>query len=202
VRATFKTREDVYEQVRLSLPGRHQAINASVAIGLAETLRELGFQISREAIIDGLGNARHPGRLEWLEGQPAFLFDGAHNGAGARALRAYLDEFVRQPITLVFGAMRDKDLSEMASALFPAAEHLILTGISNQRTATKEMLRQHASHQTDARRVTYTNNVEEALRVAADLTEHGGVVCITGSLYLIGEARSMLMHEERESYAS
>jgi dihydrofolate synthase/folylpolyglutamate synthase len=200
VRATFNTRQDVYEQVRLSLPGRHQAVNASVAIGLAETLRESGFQISREAIIAGLENALHPGRLEWRDGQPAFLFDGAHNAAGARALRAYLDEFVKQPVTLVFGAMRDKDLPEMAAALFPAAEHLILTEINNQRTATKEMLRQHASGHPDARRVFYTNNIGEALSLAADRTEHGGVVCITGSLYLIGEARSMLLHEERESY--
>jgi dihydrofolate synthase/folylpolyglutamate synthase len=202
LRATFKTREDIYDEVRLNLPGRHQAINASVAIAVAETLRQRGFRISREAIINGLENARHPGRLEWRGGQPAFLFDGAHNGAGARALRAYLDEFVKQPLTLVFGAMRDKDLSEMASALFPAAEHLILTEISNARTATKEMLRQHASQHPGARRVSYTNNAEEALRVAVEQTAHNGVICVTGSLYLIGEAQNILAHEEHESYAN
>ncbi len=202
VHVTFKTREDIYDDVRLNLPGRHQAINASVAIAVAETLRERGFRISREAIIAGLENARHPGRLEWREAQPAFLFDGAHNVDGARTLRAYLDEFVKQPLTLIFGAMRDKNLSEMADALFPVAEQLVLTEMGNERTATKETLRQHASHHPDAGRVAYTNNVEEALRVAVAHTAHDGVICVTGSLYLIGEAQKILSHEEHESYAN
>ena len=202
LRLTFKTREDVYENVRLSLAGRHQATNAAVAVALAETLRERGFQIPREAIIEGLESARHRGRLEWLEGEPAFLLDGAHNAEGARALRAYLDEFVKAPLTLCFGAMRDKNLKEMADALFPAAQNLILTEVNNPRTATVEMLRELVSHQTDERQALLTENVSEALRVALEKTRAGGVVCVTGSLYLIGEAQSVLAHEEHESYAS
>jgi dihydrofolate synthase/folylpolyglutamate synthase len=198
---TFRTAQDVYERVRLNLPGRHQALNASVAIALAETLRGRGYEISRAAIIDGLESAQHPGRLEWREGKRAFLFDGAHNSAGALALRAYLDEFVKAPLTLVFGAMRDKDLDVMAGTLFPAAEHLVLTELANQRTATKETLRQLASHHAPARRVTVTESVAEALRAAAERTEAGGVICVTGSLYLIGEAQELLKHKEHESYA-
>ncbi|HEY0546024.1 MAG TPA: Mur ligase family protein [Pyrinomonadaceae bacterium] len=205
LRLTFKTREDVYENVRLSLAGRHQATNAAVAIAIAETLRGRGFQISREAIIAGIENAVHPGRLEWrdgVEGEPAFLFDGAHNAEGARALRAYFDEFVKAPVTLVFGAMRDKNLTAMADALFPVAEHLILTEINNPRTATKEMLQQLVSHHPDERPATFTAHVSEALRVAAERTVSGGVICVTGSLYLIGEAQSILAYEEHESYAN
>src|SRR5205823_12571064 len=89
------------------LRGRHQLTNAAVAIALAETLRARGFHITRAAIIEGLETATHPGRLEFRPGTPALLFDGAHNPAGAEALRAYLDEFVHAPITLVFGAMSD-----------------------------------------------------------------------------------------------
>ncbi|MBV9957523.1 MAG: hypothetical protein JO360_03845, partial [Acidobacteria bacterium] len=198
---TFRTAQDEYECVRLGLRGRHQAVNASVAVALAEELRARGLQISREAIITGLERACHPGRLEWRELQPPMLFDGAHNPAGARALRDYLDEFVKAPVTLLFGAMRDKDLEVMAETLFPAAEHLILTELRNPRTATKETLRQLASHHTDASRLAVTDDVAEALRIAAERTGPGGVVCVTGSLYLIGEAQELLRHKVHESYA-
>ncbi|HEX5706556.1 MAG TPA: Mur ligase family protein, partial [Pyrinomonadaceae bacterium] len=107
VRATFRTERDVYEGVCLSLRGRHQAENAAVAIALAEVLRERGYHISREHIVGGLEHAEHAGRLELIEGEPAVLLDGAHNVEGARALREYLAELGRAPVTLVFGAMRD-----------------------------------------------------------------------------------------------
>ena len=123
--ATFKSSHDSYEQVLLGLRGRHQVDNATMAIELAESLRERGFEISNSAVREGLKNARHSGRLELIEGQPAILLDGAHNPAGAQALRAYLEEFVREPITLVFGAMRDKGLSEMSRLLFPCARLIV-----------------------------------------------------------------------------
>src|SRR6185295_14700256 len=111
----------------LGLRGRHQTANAATAIAIAEALRTKGFQISREAILNGLMGAKHPGRLELWAGEPQMLFDGAHNPAAAQALRNYLDEFVSAPITMMFGAMRDKALNDMAAILFPAARELILT---------------------------------------------------------------------------
>ncbi|HUQ33313.1 MAG TPA: Mur ligase family protein, partial [Pyrinomonadaceae bacterium] len=136
MRVTFETQEGRYENVTLGLRGRHQITNACVAISLAEALRGSGFPISHAAIVEGLETARHAGRLELLEvGSKSILFDGAHNAAGARALREFLDEFVHAPITLVFGAMRDKDLTEIAAALFPIAHRLILTGAQNPRAA-------------------------------------------------------------------
>jgi dihydrofolate synthase/folylpolyglutamate synthase len=91
-----------YEGVRLALRGRHQIENAAVAIRLAELLN-----IPEPAIVTGLETATHPGRLELIEHKPAFLIDGAHNHAGAKTLRNYLDESASHPLTLVFGAMRD-----------------------------------------------------------------------------------------------
>ena len=142
---TFETEADTYENVRLSLRGRHQATNAAVAVALAEVLRERGFPITRECVIEGLETAEHAGRLELIAGQPSLLFDGAHNAAGARALRDYLDEFARAPLTLVFGAMRDKDLDEIAAIIFPAADKLILTRPTNPRAAEPAALSQVCS---------------------------------------------------------
>jgi dihydrofolate synthase/folylpolyglutamate synthase len=118
-RVTFQTKTDRYENVFLGLRGRHQITNASVAVRLAESLRTHGFDIPPAAIIAGLETANHPGRLERFEGRPSVLLDGAHNPAGAQALRDYLEEFVTSPLTLVFGAMRDKRLDAMAEVLFP-----------------------------------------------------------------------------------
>ncbi|HEX8923095.1 MAG TPA: Mur ligase family protein, partial [Pyrinomonadaceae bacterium] len=193
LRATFETREDRYEQVLLGLRGRHQLTNASVAIALAEALRERGFSIPRSAIIAGLESARHAGRLELRQvGAHLILFDGAHNAAGARALRDFLDEFIQAPITLLFGAMRDKDLTEIAATLFPIAEHLILAGVDNPRSATPETLLRLVPHGLDSSRITLAPSMSEALSAARAQTAPAGIICVTGSLYLIGEAQSLI----------
>ncbi len=203
LRATFRTCQNVYEAVRLNLPGRHQIVNASVAIAISEALNdERGLRISREAVIEGLESAEHPGRLEWQDGAPSFLFDGAHNVAGARALREYLDEFARAPVTLIFGAMRDKDLSEMAAQLFPAAERLILTEMDNARSATRDTLAQLASQQTEEMQVTLAGDVCAAIDLAMKQTPPEGIICVTGSLNLIGEVKAALRRAPDEIYAN
>ena len=102
----------------LGLRGRHQIDNAAVAIRLAELLR----LPNDSAIVTGIETANHPGRLELIPHKPAFLIDGAHNPAGAESLRDYLDEFAPRPLTLVFGAMRDKQLDRIGEILFPSAD--------------------------------------------------------------------------------
>src|SRR4051794_12935004 len=149
--ASFETDNDTFANVQLGLRGRHQVTNASVAIGLAEILRANNFKIGRTSIIEGLEQAKHAGRLELIEGQPNVLLDGAHNSAGVVALRAYLDEFVVGPLTLIFGAMRDKNLKEMATSLFPRADLLILTQPVNERAASLESLLEIAKETTDCR---------------------------------------------------
>jgi len=187
----FETPHDRYENVRLGLLGCHQLENAATAIALAEALRDRGFSLSREAIISGLEKAKHPGRLELWEGEPHILFDGAHNPAAARALRAFLDEFVKQPITMIFGAMQDKALREMAAILFPAARALILTQIDNPRAATLEMMKSAAPQNLDCE-MHYTNSTEEAFVLAREVTRPDGLVCVTGSLYLVGEVQQSI----------
>src|SRR5688500_12523877 len=118
----------------------HKLENIAVTIHLAESLQERGFAIPAKAIRAGIENASHAGRLELWPGRPPLLFDGAHNVAGALALRQYLDTFVTKPITMVFGAMADKNLAEIAALLFPAAKRLVLTQFANPRAATIETL--------------------------------------------------------------
>ncbi len=189
---TFETNATRYENVLLGLRGRHQVVNASVAIRLAESLRKQGFEISKAAIIEGIQTAAHAGRLELHDGNPAWLFDGAHNPAGAHALRRFLDEFMKRPVTLVFGAMNDKRLEEIATILFTAADHLILTQPDNLRAAEVGRLQGLAAGILNSQKVTTAHSVSEALRQAKDVTPSDGLICVTGSLYLLGEVKAIM----------
>lgn len=192
LKVTITTKNETYEDVTIGLRGRHQINNASVAAALAEALRERGFNISRGDIVAGIGNAEHRGRLEIHEGRPSILYDGAHNPDGARALAAYLDEFVNRPVTLIFGAMRDKDLHEIASYLFPRAKRIVLTELDNPRGARADTLMDVATKVGERTKATVTFSVQDAIDSALECTPEDGLVCVTGSLYLIGEAQSLL----------
>jgi dihydrofolate synthase / folylpolyglutamate synthase len=170
------------ENVALSLNGKHQVENAKVAIRLAEILRDFNFKISNGQIVSGLENTKFKGRLEFYK---EILFDGSHNVAGAKALRAYLDEFISQPITLIFGAMKDKQIAEITEILFPIADTLILTQPENSRSSTARELSQFTN-----RDFILTENVEEALEIAKTFPEN--LTCVTGSLYLVGETQKLL----------
>jgi len=194
---TFANDGSEYENVRLGLRGHHQIANAATAIALAEALRERGFPINHGAIAEGIEQARHPGRLEIREGSPRILFDGAHNPAAARMLRDYLEEFVRGPITMIFGAMRDKALDEMAGVLFPKADELILASLDNPRAASMEMLIAVVPASFEKTRTHKTASVSEALQLARAITRDDGLICVTGSLHLVGAIQEIISGESR-----
>jgi dihydrofolate synthase/folylpolyglutamate synthase len=116
--------------------------------------------------------------------------DGAHNAAGAKALREFLQEFIERKITLVFGAMRDKDLKEITEILFPLAENLILTRADNPRSAATEFLLEFVPKDFPAEKVFSSETVSEAIKKARQISAPEGLICVTGSLYLVGEAKT------------
>jgi dihydrofolate synthase/folylpolyglutamate synthase len=119
------------------------------------------------------------------------LLDGAHNPDGARCLRAFLDEqFSGVPITMMFGAMSDKPLAEMAQILFPAATTVIATRIANPRTV--EPLRIEELALGFNRSALRAESAAEALAAAERTTPAGGLICAAGSLYLVGELEAIL----------
>ncbi|HEX5604840.1 MAG TPA: folylpolyglutamate synthase/dihydrofolate synthase family protein [Pyrinomonadaceae bacterium] len=180
------------EQVNLSLRGRHQIDNAAVAIRVAELL-----EIPDAAIVRGLETTQHPGRLELIPHQPSFLIDGAHNPAGAESLRTYLDEFAQRPLTLVFGAMRDKQLEQIGEILFPIADALVLTTVNNPRSATLEMLEPVAMRYARGK-VLKSDGSAAALQTALANTPKEGMICVAGSLYLIGEMRPQILGKRND----
>ena len=184
----FETARREYKVETLGLLGRHQVENAKVAILIMETLQDQ-FSITNDSIIAGLESARHPGRLDLIGNM---LFDGAHNVGGAQALREYLDEFVTGPITLVFGAMNDKDVRGMAEVLFSKADRVILTAVDNPRARSAAEIVEQLPNGFDRSTFILTNSTEEALKKAREVSDDGDAIVVTGSLYLVGEARQLL----------
>jgi dihydrofolate synthase/folylpolyglutamate synthase len=193
MRVSLKTSRETYAGVCLALRGRHQLTNAAVAVALAQSLADDGFNITREHIVEGLETAEHAGRLELVEsGGRVLLLDGAHNPAGAGALRAYLEEFVGGKVTMLFGAMRDKALDEIGSILFHAASRLVLTEPRSPRAATVEELLRVVPAGDPPRSVALAPSASDALTLARAQTPPGQTICVTGSLYLVGEIKSLL----------
>ena len=193
----YESMQTHYSRIVLGLRGRHQAENAAAAIEATEILNDLGFAVAREAIIRGLRDVSWPGRLEFIEDRPSLLLDGAHNPAGARALRAYLDEFWRGPLTLIFGAMGDKDIDAMAGTLFGAAKTIVLTRVSDGRSASNARLGKPAL--SSSSNVIFTETVRQALSWARSITPLEGLICIAGSLYLVGEVKRLLEEEDQQT---
>lgn len=157
------------------LAGEHQIDNAVTA---ALALEELGVSPR------GIADARWPGRLEHIAPNPDIILDGAHNPAGALALARYIERFYPdRKLWLIYGAMRDKAVEEIAAVLFPLASELIFTAPNYSRALRPEALVEIAGRgQTAA-------TVQDALAIARAGATHDDVIVVTGSLFLVGEAR-------------
>ncbi len=167
------------------LPGEHQVENALAAVA---ALRCLG--VSDATISAGIAAARWPGRLERVAENPEIILDGAHNPAGARALAAYIDRFYRgRRVRLIFGAMRDKAIDEIGGILFPRAAEVIFTAPRQARALAPESLMAHAGHPCPRRAA----DIAEALAMARADAAPEDAVFVTGSLFLVAEARDILV---------
>jgi dihydrofolate synthase/folylpolyglutamate synthase len=174
----------------IALAGPHQRGNAGLAAAALRALRRSGVPVGEAAVAEGIARARWPGRLERVGG---VLLDGAHNPDGAAALAAALAELhPGQPAELVFGVLSDKDHRSMLQALAPAVRHLHLVAPASARARAVAELEPEARARGIDAHVHAT--VAEALRCALAAAP-GAPVVVAGSLYLVGEARTLLRGE-------
>lgn len=177
------TKNSVQLEIDCPLAGGHQVGNSLAA---AVALNRLG--ISPATIRAGIAKAVWPGRLELIRRDPLIYLDGAHNASAARRLRQFMDRhFKGREIWLVFGVMRDKDVTEIASELFPVASRLILTRANQQRSLETESILALCPHPN----VQSCEQVHDAVALLA-ASPKDAVVFITGSLFVVGEARPLL----------
>ena len=190
------------EEILIDTPlvGRHQLRNLALAITAAEELTKLGFAITPAQIAEGVSQTRWPGRFHYVPGQgnrPEIILDVAHNPAGAWALRGALSERFRdRPLYLVFGAMRDKAIDEIAGILFPTAEVVIATHTEhNPRSATTAEIRSAGERSgTAIIEVPVVNDAITKAIESASVHKHlaAPVIVVTGSIYIVGEAMEAL----------
>jgi dihydrofolate synthase/folylpolyglutamate synthase len=170
----------------IPLLGYHQVINSAVAYAALDVVRRSGVRLEEEAIQEGFRTVFWPGRFQVLSRSPAVIIDSAHNRDSALRLRIALDDyFPGQPVSLVFGAMGDKDIPGMLAELLPRVSRLILTRPDHPRAATLEELAALAHGY--GWRVEEIQPVAEAFRFALTHSRPGEVVVAAGSLSVAGE---------------
>ena len=174
-----------------ALPGRFQLRNALAAAISARILSESGkFHIEDQDIERGIANVRWPGRLERLSENPAIYLDGAHNPSGARELLEFWQrDLTGRRIILIYGAMRDKAVDEIAGILFPHAHQVILTEPRQPRAISAALLLEITAHLASQRPAIIRDPLQ-AFDHAIETARDNDVVVAAGSLYLVGDLRS------------
>ncbi|HVX67081.1 MAG TPA: folylpolyglutamate synthase/dihydrofolate synthase family protein [Bryobacteraceae bacterium] len=171
-------------RVECPLAGEHQVANAATAVAALDLLG-----LEPDVIGAGIRRTSWPGRLEAAGRNPDVILDGAHNPSGARALAAYIRRFfANRRIWLIYGAMRDKAVEEIAAILFPLAYEIIATAPEQSRALRPEVIAGLADHP----RVRTAARLDDALEIIRREAAPEDAVFISGSLFLVGEARRKL----------
>lgn len=194
-RVTITTWRRTYPELMLKLVGEHQAANAALAVAAIELLREEGVPLHDRSLVEGLAGVEWPARLEVVQRRPLVLLDCAHNVASAEALRdAILRSFaVRGKRILVFAVSRDKDYAGILAVLEPLFAQIVLTRFqTSPRYVPPERLRDALSPGTAA---SVAESPAAAVAAARKLLTSDDLLCVTGSVFLAGEVRPLLVGE-------
>lgn len=182
------------------LLGLYQGQNMAVAVAALEQLQLQGVFIPDQAFSDGIEEAFNPGRMEIVSEEPVIILDGAHNPHGMAMLRRTLEEdFPKKRIILVAGICQDKDVSSMLEIIVPIASQVILTKSSNPRACATTRLLDLAKRLAQGREITVCESIPMALGTAMHAAGEKDVICVTGSLFTVGEARTYLFEEAEVS---
>lgn len=171
------------EPIFFKMPGAHQLENLSLVMAIIEQMRKNKFYIPDEAIIEGIKEAHWPGRLQWIPGEPTMLLDGAHNAEGLDTLISYLESFQsKEPLNIIFGALKDKPMAEMAKRLEKFGNKLCFVPPTCPRCPSKEDFEKSGISE----KWQWFDDYKSALAECQADKYHKILVC--GSLYLISDA--------------
>ncbi len=181
-----------YSNIIVPLMGRHQQINAATAVAVIEVLKDTGAVIDDDAVVKGIANTEWPARMEIVASSPFVLIDGAHNLDGAVALGRALDEyFPGRGIIMVLGMLGDKERTKVVEELAPRARAVVITRPNSPRAGNWQSMAGEAARFVD--HVLTIEDIAGAVNAAMDMAGPDDVVCITGSLYMVAEAREIFV---------
>jgi dihydrofolate synthase/folylpolyglutamate synthase len=178
------------------LRGEHQGRNAAIVLAAASVLIRVWRPLDMNRIVKGIETARWDGRLELVSTRPNVFLDGAHNESGAAALRRFVERTTRRPPVIVFAMMKDKAIGRVARTLFPVAGEVILTSIPYPRAARPEDVLRLA--RPFAGNAAVQPDLASAIEIAKARAGKTGTVLVTGSLFLVGEAKRVLARRTKE----
>lgn len=177
-----------WNELKISLPGEHQAMNALTALAVLEELEKQGIRFPRKAVVRGMEKTFWPGRLEWCGN---VLMDGAHNAQGVRALRAFTEKHLAgSRKVLLTGVLKEKLTEEMLDGLRAVADEAVTVTPDTPRAMKAEELAGKLREKGMEARA--ANSLREGLEKARELAGGDGIVLATGSLYFIGALRNLL----------
>lgn len=182
-----------YEDIEINLLGEHQVYNALTALTAIEVIRRLGYKIGDRAIYDGLKKAKWPARFEVLKKHPYIVLDGGHNIQGIKALvKSVKKYFPNKTVKVVCGMLKDKNYNEMLEELFKISSSFITVTPNSPRSLTSEelsiVIKKYSKESIAAQ------SVDEAVSLMLTSLKDDEVALFCGSLYMIGEARTILMN--------
>ena len=180
--------------VKTSLLGEHQGENIALTIAAIEKLQMKGVYITDEAIVEGIEKAKNPGRMEIVSFDPLIILDGAHNIAGVTLLKKTLkNDFCYDKLILVLGILSDKNVKEMLEIIAPIGDFIVTTKSKNKRAAEPTKLKEIIEKLNFKNQVVLKNKVHEAVKYAKSIAKIDDLICVTGSLFTVGEARDYLV---------
>ena len=190
-RICLTTPRSRFEHLPVPLMGEHQALNCGLALAMLDQLKEQGMAIDDEAAIKGLAQVRLPGRMELIRENPRILVDGAHNGASMEALMRAVGQYIPyDSMVVIFGCAVDKEIPDMLDQLMRGADKVIFTRSDSPRAADPDDLAERYEDRS-GKTSQVARNLTEAVRIANNAVTRGDIICITGSFYLVGEAKKL-----------
>ena len=192
-RICLTTPSSRFEHLPVPLAGEHQALNCGLALALLDQLKGQGIKIDDELAKRGLANVYIPGRMEMINSDPRILVDGAHNAASVRALMRALGQHVPyDSLVLIFGCAADKDIPGMMKQLASGADKVVFTRAKSSPRAAKPKDLAAVYDEVSGRQAQITDSLTAAMRIGINAVSREDLVCVTGSFYLVGEAKEML----------
>ena len=190
-RICLTTPTSKFEHLRVPLPGEHQALNCGLAIAMLDALKASGYKIDDNKAIEGLKGIKMLGRMEVIHQDPRILIDGAHNAASIKALIGAIGQHIPyDSMVVIFGCGQDKDVRGMLEQLQYGADKVIFTRSNSPKAMYPQDL---ADMYTEicGKMCQTTMSLSEALRIAYSAIGKEDLLCITGSFYLVGQAKTM-----------
>lgn len=188
-RICLTTPTSKFEHLRVPLHGKHQAINCGLALAMLDKLKNVGYKIDNDKAIDGLNKVTLLGRMEMICDDPRIMIDGAHNAASIEALIHAIGQHIPyDSMVVIFGCNTDKDVRGMLQKLQYGADKVVFTRSNFAKAMSPEDLADMYT-QICGKMCQAASSLGEALQIAKSAVSRGDLICITGSFYLIGQAK-------------